>query len=150
MNNNLIKKETGFIKRIKDWIKSKFKKTFENGKKVMEITEENEQQSNITIPPDTQLEIDDNSALIPDLPSYFPLEHIDKDWEKKIEKAKKVLYKKLAKYGITKDEWEEIDKYKGSAYFCRQQCCIKLIYINIICLDMDSEIARQIFLNQKQ
>ena len=117
MNNNLIKKETGFIKRIKDWIKSKFKKTFENGKKVMEITEENEQQSNITIPPDTQLEIDDNSALIPDLPSYFPLEHVDKDWEKKIEKAKKVLYKKLAKYGITKDEWEEIDKYKGSAYF---------------------------------
>lgn len=73
MNNNLIKKENGFIKRIKDWIKSKFKKTFENGKKVMEITEENEQQSNITIPSDTQLEIDDNPALIPDLPSYFPL-----------------------------------------------------------------------------
>lgn len=41
----------------------------------MEITEENEQQSNITIPPDNQLEIDDNS--------------VDKDWEKKIEKAKK-------------------------------------------------------------
>ena len=116
MNNNLIKKETGFIKRIKDWIKSKFEKTFENGKKVMEITEENEQQSNITIPPDTQLEIDDNSALISDLPSYFPFEHVDKDWEKKIEKAKKVLYKKLAKYGITKDEWEEIEKRKSNSY----------------------------------
>ena len=117
MNNNLIKKETGFIKRIKDWIKSKLKKTFENGKDVMEITEENEQRLNITIPPDTQLEIDDNSALIPDLPSYFSLEHTDKDQEKKIERAKKVLYKRLEKYGITKDEWEEIDKYKGSVYF---------------------------------
>ena len=102
MNNNLIKKETGFIQRIKDWIKSKLKKTFENGKKVVEITEENEQQSSITIPPDTQLEIDDNSALIPNLPSCITIEHDDKDYEKKIKRAKKVLYKKLAKYGITK------------------------------------------------
>ena len=92
MNNNLIKKETGFIQRIKDWIKSKLKKTFENGKKVVEITEENEKQSNITIPPDTQLEIDDNSALIPDLPSYLPLEHVDKDYEKKIERDRKMSH----------------------------------------------------------
>lgn len=103
--------------RKKHDLLKKLKKTFESDKKVVEITEENEQQSNIDINPDTQLEIDDNSALIPDLPSYLPLEHVDKDYEKKIERAKKVLYRKLAKYGITKDEWEEIDKYKGSAYF---------------------------------
>lgn len=117
MNNNLIKKETGFIKRIKNWIKSKFKKNFENDKKSVEITENDEQQSHITVISDTQLEIDDNSVLIPDLPSYSHIEHVDKDCENKKEKSKKVLYEKLAKYGITKDEWEEIYKYKGSAYF---------------------------------
>lgn len=113
MNNSLIKKETRFISKIKEWIKNKWKKTFE---KTMENSEYNEQHSDINIPSDAQLEIDD-SVSIPDLPSFLPLEDVDKNWEKKMEKAQKVLYKKLAKYGITKDEWEEIDKYKGSAYF---------------------------------
>lgn len=104
MNNNLMEKETGFIKRFKYWIKSKFKKTYENDKKVMEITEENEQQSNIMIFPDRQLEINDSFALTPELPS-------------KKEKAQRILYKKLAKYGITKEEWKELNQYKGSGYF---------------------------------
>lgn len=30
MNNSLIKKETGFISKIKEWIKNKWKKTFIN------------------------------------------------------------------------------------------------------------------------
>ena len=107
MNNSLIKKN-GFISKIKEWIKFKWKKTMAN-------SEDNEQESNSTIPLDEQLEIDDTSCLTTDLPSFIPFENVNSEWAQK--KAKALLYKNLAKYGITKDEWAEIDKYKGDLYF---------------------------------
>ena len=117
MNNFLIKKEKDIINKIKDWIKCKFRKNFENGKKEVENSEEKEPQTDITSSTDIQLEIDNESVLIPDAPSIVYLENINENLEKENEKAKKVLYKNLAKYGITQNEWEEIEKYKGTEYF---------------------------------
>ena len=79
-----------------------------------ELTEQ-EETTTSTID-DSQLEID-NDTILPNLPSFFPIEH-DEDADEAIRKEKeKFLHKKLAKFGITGEEWEEIEKYKLSEYF---------------------------------
>lgn len=67
---------------------------------------------------DYQLIIDDD-FIVPDTPSMF---HVGSDEnrdeiEAKQRKKEEILYRQLGKYGITKEEWAEIDKYKGSEYF---------------------------------
>ena len=118
MNNSLIKKDNRFINKIKEWLKNKLKKS-NSDKKTETPSKNSEQQLDTTFQPleDTQLEIDSNTCFIPSTPSIIAIEYDKKSAEKQRRKQEKFLQKNLAKYGITKDEWEEIDKYKGSAYF---------------------------------
>ena len=68
---------------------------------------------------DKQLTIDDDNHTIPDLPSIFYVgSDENRDEIEAIQrKNEEFLYNQLKKYGITKEEWAEISKYKASEYF---------------------------------
>ena len=66
-----------------------------------------------------ELNEDDYNCKIPDLPAHIAVESTYSEEELKrieIEEEKK-LNRSLAKYGITRDEWEALNLYKGPLYF---------------------------------
>lgn len=68
---------------------------------------------------DSQLTIGDDDFTTPDTPSIFYVgsDENTAELEAKQRKKEEFLYRQLKKYGITKEEWAEIDKYKSSEYF---------------------------------
>lgn len=71
---------------------------------------------------DYQLTIGDNDFTAPNIPNMPSTIQVESDEnrdeiEAKQRKKEEFLYRQLRKYGITKEEWAEIDKYKGSKYF---------------------------------
>lgn len=81
-------------------------------------TEQQVELSTSTIE-DYQLTIGDDDFTAPDTPSIFYVGSDENaaELEAKQRKKEEILYRQLKKYGITKEEWAEIDKYKGSEYF---------------------------------
>lgn len=91
MDNGKNNKKSGVISNIKG-VKGKFK-----GKNTSVINKNNTDSKPIT--------------SLDDLPECNLTDEDFKPFDVK------KFQRKLAKYGITQEEWDEIDKYKGSAYF---------------------------------
>lgn len=66
---------------------------------------------------DFQTETESFTCSIPPTPSIIHPEYDEKANTKEMKEKEKFLKKNLAKYGITDEEWSELEKYTGSEYF---------------------------------